>query len=68
MRTHIKGLAVAGVVAALLVIASPAFAGQVTITNANGSKACVILAGVDGWVPDWVAPILGAVQARLGCD
>lgn len=68
MRTHIKGLAIAGIGAALLVGASPVFAGQaVTVTHANGSKACIMLEGVASNTSEWVAAILGAVMERLGC-
>jgi hypothetical protein len=68
MRTHIKGLAIAGVVAATLITASPVFAGQaVTIRQANGSKACIMLEGVSSNASDWVAQILGAVMEQLGC-
>lgn len=68
MRMYIKGLAIAGIGAALLVGAPSAFAGQaVTITNSNGSKACVILEGVISNGGEWIASVLGAVIERLGC-
>lgn len=67
-RNHIKGLAVAGIVAAALVLnATPAAADQKVLVNIGGSKACIILSGVIANVSDHVASVLGAVYEAMGC-
>jgi hypothetical protein len=72
MRTfqnQIKGLAIAALVAVALVNAAPAFADQaITIRKSDGSKACVMLAGVASNTPEWVASTLDAVMEALGCS
>jgi hypothetical protein len=72
MRTiynHVKALTFAGAFALIAIMTTtPAWADQaVTITQANGSKACIILTGVISNAPEFVASVLGAVLERLGC-
>jgi hypothetical protein len=64
-----KGIAISGAFAAVAIMTSaPAFAGQaVTVTQSNGSKACIMLSGVIANAPEFVAAVLGAVLDRLGC-
>jgi hypothetical protein len=66
-QNQVKGLAVAALVAAALVNASPAWAGQAATVNIGGSKVCIMLEGVVSNASDWVAATLGAVLEKLGC-
>lgn len=67
---HIKAFAVAAMIAAALVVSAlPAAADQaVTVTRGDGSKVCIILAGVIANTNDHVKTVLGAIFEKLGCD
>jgi hypothetical protein len=67
LQNYIKGLAVAGLTATLLVQAAPAAADQAVTIIENGSKKCIMLSGVLSNASEWVALIIGAVLEKLGC-
>jgi hypothetical protein len=68
-RNHINALAVAGIMAAALVLnASPASAEtRISAKRADGSKVCIILATVISNASEHVQGVLGMVYEGLGC-